>query len=96
MHYFELISAQFADEIADYLPKEAFNKEKYVLVFTGPTRRALLFTELDKLGELMDGLCINKQCRRIPKRVALTIKAEQRNATPEMVIGNLDLWERLT
>jgi hypothetical protein len=59
-------------------------------------RRALLVTEIDKLGELMDGLCMNKQCRRIPARVALTIKKELEQRELQHVVGNLELWHALT
>jgi hypothetical protein len=95
LHYFEITHAQFAAEIADYLPREAFNKSGYLLVAIRSLRRTLLITEIDKLGELMDGLCMRKQCRRIPKRVANTIKRESGEIPPQLIVGNVDLWQNL-
>jgi hypothetical protein len=77
------------------LPREAFSKSGYLLVGIRSLRRTLLITEIDKLGELMDGLCMRKQCRRIPKRVANTIKRESGEIPPEVIVGNVDLWQNL-
>jgi hypothetical protein len=38
---------------------------------------------------------MRKQCRRIPKRVANTIKRESGEIPPQLIVGNVDLWQNL-
>lgn len=76
----------------DYLPKEAFNAANYVLLMAGKNERTILITDIPKLGELMDGLCISKQCRRINKRVAMAIKNEIGNEAISSHVGNVEIW----
>ena len=95
MHFFEITDRSFADEFADYLPKEAFKQSEYLLLSLPEAGRTILITAIDKLGELMDGLCVHRHCRRVSKKVARSLHREYRRSTLGMAVGNVELWQRL-
>lgn len=93
MHFIEITDPRFATDIADYLPKEAFNPADYLLATISPARKTILITANGKLAEVMDGLAISKQCRSMSRKNALELIKSYRSASLMNVVGNIGLWK---